>query len=65
MLAWVLLNLREPMTHKPHQPQIIPPSTEKLGHKIRKGTTETSRLFINVDQAIRRPMTAPLSRYVE
>jgi hypothetical protein len=53
------------MTHKPHQPQIIPPSTEKLGHKIRKGTTETSRLFINVDQAIRRPMTAPLSRYVE
>ncbi len=53
------------MTPKPHPSQIVPTSPEKLGRKVRKGTTETSHLFLDVDQAIRRPMTAPLSRYVE
>jgi hypothetical protein len=38
---------------------------EKPVRKSRKGTTETSRLFIDVDEMIRCPQTVPLSRYVE
>ncbi len=38
---------------------------EKPSRKNRKGTTETSRLFLDIDEVIRRPLTAPLTRYVE
>ena len=30
-----------------------------------KGATETARLFIDVNDAIRRTQTMPLTRYVE
>jgi hypothetical protein len=33
--------------------------------KILKGATETARLFIDVNDAIRRTQTMPLTRYVE
>jgi hypothetical protein len=33
--------------------------------KVRKGATDTGRLFLNVDDVIRRPFPAPLTRYVE
>ena len=37
---------------------------EKPAPKARKGATETSRLFIDVDEIIRHPQM-PSSRYVE
>jgi hypothetical protein len=40
-------------------------SPEKPARKHRKGTTETSRLFLDIDEVIRRPNSAPLTRYVE
>jgi hypothetical protein len=40
-------------------------SGEKSARKNRKGTTETSRLFLDIDEVIRRPFPAPLTRYVE
>ena len=33
--------------------------------KIVKGTTETARLFIDINDANRRTQTMPLTRYVE
>ncbi len=51
------------MTSKPES------STKTQGHKgsrkAQKGVAETSRLFIDVDEIIRRPLMAPLTRYVE
>jgi hypothetical protein len=46
------------------------PINSKTGHqrpsrKINKGATETARLFIDVNDAIRRTQTMPLTRYVE
>jgi hypothetical protein len=42
-------------------------SPDKAVRKIRKGTTETSRLFLDVDEIIRRTQTQTvrLTRYVE
>lgn len=40
------------------------PGPEKAPRKMRKGATETSRLFIDVDEIIRHPQM-PLTRYVE
>ena len=39
--------------------------SEKPVRKSRKGATETSRLFIDVDEMIRHPQPAPLTRYIE
>jgi hypothetical protein len=50
------------MTSKPDQSQ---PRPEKPVRKYRKGSTETSRLFLDIDELIRRPLAAPLTRYVE
>jgi hypothetical protein len=49
---------KPPQDHSKDEP-------EKPVVKSRKGTTETSRLFIHVEQMIRRPQTVPLTRYVE
>ena len=52
------------MTQKPYQ------ANSKGGNlrpvrKMSKGATETARLFIDVNDAIRRTQTMPLTRYVE
>jgi hypothetical protein len=52
------------MTSKPDQSQ-NKTSPEKPVRKSRKGATETSRLFIDVDEVIRRSVITPLTRYVE
>jgi hypothetical protein len=52
------------MASKPDQSQ-SKVGSEKPPRKNRKGTTETSRLFLDVDEIIRRPLTMPLTRYVE
>jgi hypothetical protein len=45
------------------------PSSTKAGAKSRakrsKGTTETARLFLDIEELSRRSQSAPLSRYVE
>jgi hypothetical protein len=45
------------------------PSPGKMGAKSSgkrsKATTETARLFLDVEELIRRSQTAPTSRYVE
>jgi hypothetical protein len=50
------------MNPKPENQKV---SGEKPTRKHRKGTTETSRLFLDIDEVIRRPIAAPLTRYVE
>jgi hypothetical protein len=52
------------MNPKPEQSQ-AKSQPEKPVRKVRKGTTETSRLFIDVDELIRCPQALPLTRYVE
>jgi hypothetical protein len=51
------------MTPKPENQTKTSPG--KPARKDRKGTTETSRLFIDVDEVLRRPFTVSLTRYVE
>ncbi len=62
-LARLLLNPCETMNPKPDPTG--KPAAEKATRKLRKGTTDTSRLFIDVDEVLRRPLSAPLTRYVE
>ncbi len=62
-LACPLLNYREPMN--PKSENHSKPSPAKPSRKDRKGTTETARLFIDVDEVLRRPLTVTLTRYVE
>ena len=52
------------MTSKPI-PTPVKSVAAKSARKNRKGATETSRLFIDVDEIIRHPQTVPLTRYVE
>jgi len=50
------------MSSKPDQPKAGP---EKPVRKSRKGSAETVRLFLDVDEIIRHPQRTPLTRYVE
>jgi hypothetical protein len=43
---------------------LVKSGPEKPAIKARKGATETSRLFIDVDEINRKPQV-PLTRYVE
>ncbi len=52
------------MTPKPY-PSNSKASNLRPVRKVLKGATETSRLFIDVNDAIRRTQTMPLTRYVE
>jgi hypothetical protein len=52
------------METKP-QSQTDKDEAAKPSDKKVKGTTETARLFLDVEQIGRRPMTVPLTRYVE
>ena len=52
------------MTPKPY-PVNSKPSSLRPVRKMTKGATETARLFIDVNDAIRRTQTLPLTRYVE
>jgi hypothetical protein len=52
------------MTPKPYQTSSKAGSS-KPARKMIKGVTETSRMFIDVNDAIRRTQTMPLTRYVE
>ena len=52
------------MTPKSTQSAAKPASSEKPVRKVRKGAAETSRLFIDVDEIMRRPQMS-LTRYVE
>jgi hypothetical protein len=52
------------MSSKPI-PTSAKPDAAKSARKSRKGATETSRLFIHVEEIIRHPQTTPLTRYVE
>jgi hypothetical protein len=40
-------------------------SPMRPARKMIKGTTETSRLFIDVNEIVRKTQTLPLTRYVE
>jgi hypothetical protein len=40
-------------------------SHHKPVRKSQKGAAETARLFLNVDEIIRRPMPVAMTRYVE
>ena len=59
-LAWPLLLLSAVNP----KPQTTKASGEKPVRKIRKGTAETARLFIDIEGMMRPPQTSP-SRYVE
>jgi hypothetical protein len=52
------------MTPKPYQVN-SKTSPQRPARKLMKGATETSRLFIDVNDAIRRTQAMPLTRYVE
>ena len=52
------------MTPKPYQVN-SKTSNQRPVRKSTKGATETGRLFIDVNDAIRRTQTMPLTRYVE
>jgi len=52
------------MTLKPDQ-SISKTSSTRPVRKIAKGPTETSRLFIDVNEMIRRTQSLALSRHVE
>ncbi len=52
------------MTPKPYQVN-SKASNQRPVRKMTKGATETSRLFIDVNDAIRRTQAMPLTRYVE
>jgi hypothetical protein len=52
------------MTPKPDQVNSKASNLRPV-RKMMKGATETARLFIDVNDAIRRTQTMPLTRYVE
>ena len=52
------------MTQKPDQSNSKASSPRPV-RKLMKGATETSRLFIDVTEVIRRTQAMPLTRYVE
>jgi hypothetical protein len=52
------------MTQKPYQSNSKASNLRPV-RKIMKGATETGRLFIDVNDAIRRTQTMPLTRYFE
>jgi hypothetical protein len=52
------------MTPKPYQAN-SKTSNLRPARKMMKGATETARLFIDVNDAIRRTQALPLTRYVE
>jgi hypothetical protein len=52
------------MTPKPY-PVNSKASTQRPVRKMTKGVTETARLFLDVNDAIRRTQSMPLTRYVE
>ena len=52
------------MTPKPSQANSKTSNLRPV-RKVVKGATETARLFIDVNDAIRRTQTMPLTRYVE
>jgi hypothetical protein len=52
------------MTPKPYQVNSKASNLRPV-RKMTKGATETARLFIDVNDAIRRTQTMPLTRYVE
>ena len=52
------------MTPKPYQGN-SKASSQRPVRKISKGATETGRLFIDVNDAIRRTQVMRLTRYVE
>jgi len=52
------------MTSKP-ETNASKTSEQKPVRKILKGATETSRLFVHVDEIIRRSQSLRMTRYVE
>lgn len=69
LTLWVVLGItlaerHETMTPKPDQTQSKASSMRPV-RKIVKGATETGRMFIPVDELIRRTQTMSLSRYIE
>ena len=52
------------MTPKPYQVNSKASNLRPV-RKIMKGAAETARLFIDVNDAIRRTQAMPLTRYVE
>jgi len=52
------------MTQKPYQANSKASSLRPV-RKMMKGATETSHLFIDINDAIRRTQTMPLTRYFE
>jgi len=52
------------MTAKPYQPNSKASNLRPV-RKMMKGATETARLFLDVNDAIRRTQTMRLTRYVE
>ena len=52
------------MTLKPYQVNSKASGLRPV-RKMMKGATETAHLFIDVNDAIRRTQTMPLTRYVE
>ena len=60
ILARTLLKFPKVMNTKP----VPKAGCEKPPRKIRKGTAETTRMFIDIEGMMRQPH-APLTRYVE
>jgi hypothetical protein len=52
------------MSPKPYQANSKPSNLRPV-RKVSKGATETARLFIDINETIRRTQTMPLTRYVE
>ncbi len=52
------------MTPKPDQGN-SKASNQRPVRKVTKGATETSRLFIDVNEIVRKTQAMPLTRYVE
>lgn len=63
-LAHRLLKLVTSMNTKP-DPNTAKTSPARPVRKSVKGATETSRLFLDVNETIRRTQALPLTRYVE
>ncbi len=53
------------MTPKPYPTPSKPGSILRPVRKVNKGAAETARLFIDINESIRRTQTMRLSRYVE
>ena len=52
------------MTAKPYQPNSKASNLRPV-RKMMKGATETARLFIDINESIRRTQAMHLTRYVE